>query len=654
MSIRLASIYHAIAKDLGQLESFYFLCTLICDRLVTSNEIPLVKEFLKNIQRVSFEDRMPEFGYYLNMRFCIHQTDTMQALLNANIFTSIVCKKNKLSDKTQYLFAKDLILLLTSLGVAQSNIKTCQFLLNNLPLDAYQKNSIAITYFTARLNSGDLEIENEVLSHLNDYITDIEQTGVDLGLAYLSMLLTLQRVSGNTLLNPFINRIKHTIGERSNDVEIISVGSEKTKSALIDILVSLHGITNKEDLEFSIKRCIGIAHRLFEYSTVTGDIDGFLLSMAVKTDYSISKIQMVANQRLNEPERQLRDKLHTYSSHIAATFDLVEDQSCIWLGDDGDKQYMLTLTKSGYSKITELNTCNPFKILEQYNNIKNQLTFDDVRRIRNGESTRIVPIFPEEQEAQLLDLEKELRVATLPTPPGNILIIKDLNFTFFPHNLFINSESNELIFRHQSITNIWGSEWFSKSQTTTYKLNISAWLPVEDGDFAINAVASKLDETMSKFNIATFTDRIPRKPLASNINIILAHGADNISRFFSLSTNEQITILAIDHMIGFGKLAILFVCHSGSMAISNFGHKPDSFVRSYFENGYAAVIAPSWPLDIRIPPIWLPEFLNHINNGMTVSNAMLLAGQTVYRTYKHPAAWANLHLYGNPNIKFSN
>ncbi|MFP5082184.1 CHAT domain-containing protein [Pedobacter sp. JCM 36344] len=76
-----------------------------------------------------------------------------------------------------------------------------------------------------------------------------------------------------------------------------------------------------------------------------------------------------------------------------------------------------------------------------------------------------------------------------------------------------------------------------------------------------------------------------------------------------------------------------------------------SLVKRFIAQGYEAVIAPYWALDVTVPKYWLPEFLNCLDAGESVSQAMFSASRKVYDQFPTPAAWACLHLYGNPNLK---
>ena len=67
--------------------------------------------------------------------------------------------------------------------------------------------------------------------------------------------------------------------------------------------------------------------------------------------------------------------------------------------------------------------------------------------------------------------------------------------------------------------------------------------------------------------------------------------------------------------------------------------------------GYSSVIAPMWSLSTEILPLWLESFMQVIQNGEYVIDAVFKANQDVKSKYISPAAWACLHLFGNPYLR---
>jgi hypothetical protein len=108
-----------------------------------------------------------------------------------------------------------------------------------------------------------------------------------------------------------------------------------------------------------------------------------------------------------------------------------------------------------------------------------------------------------------------------------------------------------------------------------------------------------------------------------------------------------------DSIFGKGKVAILFVCHSGSVVKNHYSNSVHTLTKSLLESGYQAVIAPSWSLNICIPGIWTKELLENLKNGSSLSSAVYYANKKIYSIYKVESACAAMHLFGNPHLNCS-
>ena len=168
---------------------------------------------------------------------------------------------------------------------------------------------------------------------------------------------------------------------------------------------------------------------------------------------------------------------------------------------------------------------------------------------------------------------------------------------------------------------------------------------------ATHLLWSRLSNAISGFNINIQTTIAPSASLNSDVNILISHGSRDISTSHNISPGEGTTLVGTDLLISRGSILILFICHSGSMTKALFRDKVMSLIRQYFQAGCQAIVAPLWSLHVSVPPIWLPAFINSIENNDTVAEAVHKANMEVYSINKNPGAWACLHLYGNPYIK---
>lgn len=226
-----------------------------------------------------------------------------------------------------------------------------------------------------------------------------------------------------------------------------------------------------------------------------------------------------------------------------------------------------------------------------------------------------------------------------------------MELTKFPHNLLLDS-SGEFLHLQKPISNILSTEWYLKYKN---EVNIdknfskSIWIPTSGGDTTINMLYSFLENCLSNYMFSIFQNELLPSPISSELNIVCSHGSRNIASVQVLYSNGN-PMINLDQIIGNGKILIFFVCYSGSFDNELFRNDISSIVKTYIKSGYKAVVAPCWALHVNIPSIWLPVFLDSLDKGLPLDFAVFEANKAVSEKYSTPAAWACMHLYGNPNM----
>lgn len=265
----------------------------------------------------------------------------------------------------------------------------------------------------------------------------------------------------------------------------------------------------------------------------------------------------------------------------------------------------------------------------------------------------------EEQEEHYRSLLDELKYTSLGIndEAEELLITTNLELSNTPLNLIVNNE--DFLGSTIPVTNILLLEWFIENGQDMIidNLSITCWIPIEDGDPTLNLGYDKMKPVLEKYEIETFTESIPKKPLDKEINIFFAHGElDNIG-FKAVSVNEEKFVINKEKIFGKGKTAILFICHSGSMNEDLFSNKIQSLIYELIQYGYESVIAPFWALDATIPSFWLKFFLEEFKDGSTVSKSVFKANNALAEyqseisdSFFVPEGRLAMHLYGNPNI----
>lgn len=169
-------------------------------------------------------------------------------------------------------------------------------------------------------------------------------------------------------------------------------------------------------------------------------------------------------------------------------------------------------------------------------------------------------------------------------------------------------------------------EVYLKSEPFSIDMDmVKLWAPVEEGDFAINIAFDKIDSLFDESTLLKITTLNPRVELNKDINIFISHGGkDELYGFKSISPADDKYFLNEKDIFGTGKIAILFICHSGSLKSSLYATKLDGLVNKILDFGYESVLAPAWSYNVILTGVWTRNFINSINQGKVSLNQHFL------------------------------
>ena len=100
------------------------------------------------------------------------------------------------------------------------------------------------------------------------------------------------------------------------------------------------------------------------------------------------------------------------------------------------------------------------------------------------------------------------------------------------------------------------------------------------------------------------------------------------------------------------ELAILFVCSGGRFDRPPFANTTVGLARDLLDRGCRTVIASPWSLDSRVPPYWLPRFLDLWEAGASAIEANFQANKAVEHAMGDaPARCLAMSALGDPLLK---
>lgn len=656
------TILRQILISLDSAELFYHVVGLFFDRLTSSEYYQAGRDIAEEVILSSYKDLIPELGYFNSFRLYSNIGSIHASLLYANLsITCILQKEPPYSEK----YIKEIIWqglkLFRNVRLFPWAIQIYKDAPVGLTFLDYEKRSLDHTYFTCLLLMMDASLPSVLLDYLNKEREEVLSGGVTEALPWLLTLYNIRRLYPQadftlTGLGFFLSIFEMIVPSETikKYKDVIEGDSSDLKFHLKESLVKLNETRNRADFVYDNESALKISSRLITYSTENKDAAAFLMSMTLKSDYSIL-FQTKESKDLTAliiPEVNINEleTLYENTDRFFNTLPVSSKDSLNWLAHSEGKIYQLQLFNEKYSFFPladwKYNTYNALIHSDYFANLSFLYTIKDKSGVRL--------VSPEEFKEEESEIAKKLSIAKLSVADNAeaIHIIKDMELSKFPHNLFLN-ENGDFLAKYVPVTNVLSTEWLiqtngSRSMPANYSKSI--WIPIESGDVPLNYLYSNIENTLLEKDFNVFKEVQLRHPLSSDVNIVCSHGARNISETHVVFQENNPTY-DLNSVIGKGKILIFFVCYSGSMKTEFFRNNVTSIVKRFIAQGYEAVIAPYWALDVTIPRDWLPEFLNSLDTGFTVSQAVFNANRKVYDQYPTPAAWACLHLYGNPNIK---
>lgn len=659
------AMLRSLLNDLGDKHSTYFLTGIVLDRLASSQFHQQSRDVSEELLLASYKDCFSHLGYFNYFRSYSNNSSVVSGLLYVNLsLTAAAEGKEIIFDK----FIKDVIMQSIKFFRNISFYPLAQRLYKSLPANInfskYEKRSLAHSYFLNQLRVHDQTLPSQIGDFLNEHREDILSTGVNDATPWLITLYNVRRIyPGSDFekngLNLYVKIFESVVPEEKvkNIKSIIDGNNREIKPQLRQALVHLHQTRNSSDVIQDNEMAIRMASRSIESAVKENDVEMLLLAMIVKSDYSFifSEKTKAEIAPLEIPKQNIEAFENIYGSESATVEKLLDKSefSFLWLMTTEGKYYQLALNDSTFSsnRLQKWNHGQLVKLLDS--DFFSGFEFDDSIKTATG----VRMIFPEEHVEQSEHYKVQFAFACVEKQDKSvpIFIVMDNDLAGFPHNLFLDHKG-EFLFLQRPVCNILSTEWYLKYSEKKYlaaDFSKAIWIPTEGGDFAINHLFGKLENFLNESNFHIETSISPDNAIVSEINIITAHGASDIAIKKIIFPDENPRI-NLSKFLGDGKVLILFICHSGSLKSTPFKNSISTIIKDYVTSGYCAVIAPFWALHINIPPIWLPVFIESLAAGMRIVDAVHKANLKVFEQYPTLAAWACMHLYGDPHIAIKN
>jgi hypothetical protein len=496
------------------------------------------------------------------------------------------------------------------------------------------------------------DCSNDVAEYIYSRIESICQTGREAIQTVYLLLNNIYYAMGNDRIIFLLEYFSKIIPQEERQKIDNLLGNGLNILNTYDLIVNrLKKTKYTFDLISEIKRYSIAFRHLIEKGIKEGSIIYFLAGFRLNYDISIVSFE-VKNKEINGED--------AYKS--IKQVEQIVCKDLMILASHCDVMFITNIEKKigGYIINNSNGNSIPFVIEKSYGSlmeaVKNDdelYNFDTSKKDENG-VYRFSKQDYEKIESEQCTIFSQFSIGNIVPNSRPLCVFKGIEESEFPENLLAD-EHGFVFLRKPIFSNVTWENNSNYSEDIIEKYKSLLWIPKETGDFTLNLLYSKIEETIKDNDIDCNVDSEIKISEDSRIVIICAHGESNIfetQRIIANNVNDghKEEYYNIEKFLNNKDIVILFVCNSGKMKKDFLTEKINALTVSLFENGVKAVIAPKWPLHVDVVSIWFPAFFSAFKSGRSALNSFYDASKKVYEEYQHPGAWANLHYFGNPNI----
>jgi len=649
-----------LAGLLGELDVFYFSLGMFLDRLFVSGRQQHARDMSENFLLCSFIDGVPEWGFFLEFKAFSAQGDISASLLYSLLYLNVIIKKGTVSEILLKETAWQFVKFYRNISLFDAAIKFYHSIPERIKFGPYKTRALKQTLFSCMLFKNDNSLPELVLDYLNQEREEILRGGMHDCLPWLILLYNIRRQYNNANYSStglgFYTVVFETIvpEEMIASFKKLLVESEDNSAILIDDLkksiMKLSEARSLSDYSYDNEMSLKISRKV----VMSDDVEGYLIAMMIKSDFGLFFHEKIS------PDK---NKFSFSDANPANFYQYFGDYRELHLVDEL-KQYEVVWLSVGERLVRQ---CSLFegvfeirslvnwehRLFEAVKEALKPLLIHEVTKKVRGQVQMLVE---EDYEYQVESIKKYLWNTRISVGESKALfLIKDMELSSFPHNLLLN-QNGEFLFLERPIINVLSTDRLQDSLNSREVINTFSkgiWIPTQAGDLAISRLYGSIELLLNELRFNIFNSVSVEEPLSYDLNVLVCHGADDISKFNAIYPGGKNILFNIEGVVGPGKILVLFICHSGSMDKDIFQNQISTLIKRFLDLGYESIVAPFWALSIDVPPIWLPVFMCEFKSGALICDCVWKANMAVRDNYPNstPATWACLHLYGNPFLK---
>lgn len=640
----LMTIMYSICKHDNVMDFFFNWANNISDRLNTSSQYQLARDFAESLMVIGHQEELIAECYYDASRAYIGARHVLGGLLYLNISLLDLQKRTIVRKELAFDIIWQMLKIMRDAHFHnQSFVDKLLKMYDGLGMDEYKTLSVYQTAFGAGLYGEIEETAKRVEAFLRDKRDMIYSYIEHSAVPWYSLIRSLRQngAKGDYLvMDWFEEMMKAILLQNGNEKMVKFYDENEDKSAfLMEELAKLETTRNPEDIGQDSYKALVLAKNVIEKAVADNKPADFILAMRPKSDFSF----VMTNKKLEgdfkkvdvvDPKAEECNLPYGDTDNLAFLLQAEKSDCVMWIGKGNSKVFRMTLF-GGMYKFDELSAISTIDADKLQKETISKLVFSQTKRDRSD----TIYIKDEQElksEAEQIYLQMKECTIAVTNIVNRIFFVKDMVLSAIPHQLMIDERTEKFVGELYPSANVISTEFLIKSNFNDplpKGYNKSYWSPLNK-ETTFWGIKEGLKQVFEDYQFNVDDNDEPTVPLHADLNIVCAHGADNISDsewFYAGGT----PIVNSKRVIGSGKVLVLFVCHSGSITHHYYDHTMHTIIKQYLRMGYSSVVAPMWSLNTEITKIWLPVFMKIVDAGGYMVDAVFQANMEVKKTVYH-------------------
>lgn len=658
----LVSVMYSICKEEQLMELFFDWYYNILERLNTSGQHQLARDFAENLLMIGHQEQMIAEAYLGASKSYTGANNMLAGLLYLNMALCDLSNRKVVCQRMAYDVIWQMLKNIRGVGFNDKTIiGKLLALYDSLGMDEYKDLSVYHTALSSVVSSDVEGTAKRIEEFLGDKRDVVYKNMEHSSAPWYTLIMSVRKMGaqGNyPIMESFEKMFKAVLLQNGNKELVDFYEKDEGQSGLlIQELAKLETTRNADDIGNDSRKAQIMAKSVLEEAARDKNPANFILAMRPKSDFSFAMSDtpqgsIFRKVEVIDPKEDECFLPYGETDWLAILLQTEKGDCVMWLGCGKKSVYRMSLIGNmyGFDELKNLKAINAEQLQKE---TINKLNFSRTGRDSGGGVYDKSELELNQESDEIYEQLKDCRVS-VPNIVNRLFFIKDIELAPIPHQLLIDERTNKFVGENWPSANVISTESFIKSNFNDplpKGYSKSYWSPVgKEGTFV--AIKEHLQQLLDDYHFELDDNDEPVQPLHSDLNIICVHGADNISDtewFYAGHT----PIVNSNKVVGPGKVLVMFACHSGSISYQHYDHSIHTIVKRYLRMGYSSVVAPMWSLNVDIIPIWLPVFMQIIDAEGNVVDAVYKANMEVKKQFITPSAWACLHLFGNPYLKIA-